>query len=258
MKLYCKYISAILKSTMEYKLSFFLMVIGRFLISFSEFIALSFLFSGFTQIKGYTYSDILLCFSVMQMSFAIAECIGRGFKVFSSMVKRGEFDRILLRPRSTILQLLGMRFDLGRIGPLATAIITLISGVRKSQIIWNTGRIITLFFMILGGTLLFLSLFMFGATFCFFSIEETELTNVLTYGAKEHGKYPIDVYGKGIMRFCTYIIPYTLIQYYPLLYLLGKSDNWLYGLYPFGVVVFVLLCYGFWLLGLRNYKSCGA
>lgn len=258
MKLYCKYISAILKSTMEYKLSFFLMVIGRFLISFSEFIALSFLFSGFTQIKGYTYSDILLCFSVMQMSFAIAECIGRGFKVFSSMVKRGEFDRILLRPRSTILQLLGMRFDLGRIGPLATAIITLIIGVRKSQILWNTGRIITLFFMISGGTLLFLSLFMFGATFCFFSVEETELTNVLTYGAKEHGKYPIDVYGKGIMRFCTYIIPYTLIQYYPLLYLLGKTDNWLYAFYPFGVVFFLLLCYGFWRLGLRNYKSCGA
>ena len=99
---------------------------------------------------------------------------------------------------------------------------------------------------------------MFGATFCFFSIEETELTNVLTYGAKEHGKYPIDVYGKGIMRFCTYIIPYTLIQYYPLLYLLGKTDNWLYALYPFGVVFFLLLCYGFWRLGLRNYKSCGA
>ena len=29
-------------------------------------------------------------------------------------------------------------------------------------------------------------------------------------------KYPIDIYGKGLMRFCTYVIPYTLVQYYPL------------------------------------------
>ena len=112
--------------------------------------------------------------------------------------------------------------------------------------------------MIIGGTLLFIGLFMLGASFCFFSIEDTSLINVLTYGAKSHGKYPIDIYGKGILRFCTYVIPYTLIQYYPLQFLLGKTRNWCLTLYPLGIIVFLLICYFIWRFGVKHYKSCGS
>jgi ABC-2 type transport system permease protein len=233
------------------------MLIGRFILAFNGFLAILFLFSGFTQIKGYTYGDILLCFSVIQMSFSIAECLGSGFKVFSGIVKRGEFDRMLLRPCSPILQVLGTKFEIGRLGPILTAVITLIIGISKSQIRWGMYKIATLFFMIFGGTLLFIGLFMLGASFCFFSIEDAGIINVLTYGAKEHGKYPIDIYGKGLMNFCTYIIPYTLIQYYPLQYLLNKTDKWQYTLYPFGTILFFIVCYCFWMWGMKNYKSSG-
>ncbi len=52
------------------------MVIARFIIAFCELIAIPFLFSSFTQIKGCTYGDVLLCFSVVQMSFTFAELFG--------------------------------------------------------------------------------------------------------------------------------------------------------------------------------------
>ena len=44
-----------------------------------------FLFSGFQEVKGYTYGEILLCFSVMQLSFSLAECCANGFKKFSGI-----------------------------------------------------------------------------------------------------------------------------------------------------------------------------
>lgn len=112
--------------------------------------------------------------------------------------------------------------------------------------------------MIVGGTLLFIGLFVLEASFCFFSIEDTSLINVLTYGAKSHGKYPIDIYGKGILRFCTYVIPYTLIQYYPLQFLLGKTQQWYPAFYPLGIVVFLAVCGFSWRFGVRRYKSCGS
>lgn len=256
-KLLIKYISVIIQGTMQYKLSFALMLIGRFILAFNGFVAIFFLFSGITQIKGYTYSDILLCFSIMQMSFAIAECFGTGFKVFSGIIKRGEFDRMMLRPCSLILQVVGTRFDLGRIGPIATAVITLIVGIKNSSVSWGAARILTLIAMIAGGAVLFVGLFMLGACFCFFSIEDGGILNVLTYGAKEHGKYPIDIYGKGLLKFCTYVIPYTLAQYYPLHFLLGKTARWQYSLFPFGTLIFLSFCYLLWRWGVRNYKSCG-
>lgn len=256
--LYLKYVSVVLQSAMQYKVSFLLMVTGRFLVAFSGFLGIYFLFSGFSEIGGYTYGEVLLCFSVMQMSFAIAECVFSGFKSFSAIVKRGEFDRMLVRPRSPILQVLGTRFELGRIGPLLTGIIMLIVGIANCPIRWNPGRVFTLLLMIIGGMLLFAGLFMVEATICFFSIEDPGCINVLTYGAKEHGKYPIDVYGKGIMKFCTFVVPYTLIQYYPLQFLLGRTDRWQYALCPVGIVFFLMLCYGFWRFGLRRYKSSGS
>lgn len=82
--------------------------------------------------------------------------------------------------------------------------------------------------------------------------------NALTYGAKEHGKYPMDVYGKGVVRFGTYVIPYTLVQYYPLQVLLGKSQHWYLAFCPLCIVVFVILCYGVWRFGVKQYQSCGS
>lgn len=257
-KLYVKYASVCTQSVMEYKLSFLLMVIARFMIAFGELIAMQFLFSGLTQIKGYTYGDVLLCFSVVQMSFTFAELFGSGFKSFSGMVRGGAFDRMMLRPCSLILQVVGTSFAVGRIGPLFTAIVTLVLGIRHSQITWSIMTVWTIAAMIIGGMLLFIGLFMIEASVCFFSIQGISLINVLTYGAKSHGKYPIDIYGKGILRFCTYVIPYTLVQYYPLQFLLGKTGNWHLAFYPLGILVFLLICNFIWRFGVKRYKSCGS
>lgn len=257
-KLYIKYASVCTQSIMQYKLSFLLMITARFILAFCEFIAIKFLFLGVEQIKGYTYGDVLLCFSVIQMSFTLAELFGNGFKVFSGMVREGEFDRMMVRPCSLILQVIGSRFEVGRTGPLLTAVITLVLGIRHSQITWNIMTVWTITAMIMGGMFLFIGLFMLEASFCFFSIEDTSVINVLTYGAKTHGKYPIDIYGKGIVQFCTYVIPYTLVQYYPLQFLLGKTNNWYLAFCPLGIVAFLLICYFIWRFGVRNYKSCGS
>ena len=256
-RLYIKYVAIVLKSTMQYKASFVLQVIGRFILAFNGFVGIFFLFSGVTNIKGYTYGDIVLCFAVMQMSFSLAECVGSGFKSFEGLIRRGEFDRMMLRPCSLLLQVIGTRFELGRLGPMVTAVITLIIGIQKSSVEWNVAKCFTLVGMILGGVVLFVGLFLVGASICFFSIADAGIINVLTYGARDHGKYPMDIYGKGILKFGTYVIPYTLIQYYPLQFLLGNSTNLWYALSPLGIVVFAVVCYALWCFGVRNYQSCG-
>lgn len=258
MKLYFRYVSIVLRSTMQYKVSFFLMVIGRFLLSFSGIICIFFMLSRFGQVKGYSLGDVLLCFSIIQMDFSLAECIGRGFAAFSSIVRQGEFDRILLRPRSVILQVLGSRFQIDRIGLIVQAAAVFIYVIAISAVDWTLGKVLTVIFMLFGGTFLFISLFMLEAALTFFTLNGLEVMNILTHGAKEHGQYPIDIYGKGMMRFCTYVIPYTLVQYYPLQYLLGRTQHWYYGIYPFGAVCFLAVCYGMWRFGMRHYQSAGS
>jgi len=257
-KLYRHYISIVLRSTMQYKTSFFLAVVGQFFISFFTFLGISFLFTRFSQVKGYTYSEVLLCFSILLMEFSLAECFARGFDTFGSIVRRGEFDRILVRPRSPILQVLGSKFELSRIGRMLQSGIMFGYGITHSGVLWNFKKVLTVLCMLFGGTLLFTGLFLIYAALCFFTLEGLEFINVFTDGAREYGKYPIDIYGNTIFKLCTYIVPYTLVQYYPLQYLLERSENWYYGLYPLGTGVFFAVCYGIWRIGVRHYQSSGS
>ncbi|MDE7132588.1 MAG: hypothetical protein K2O65_12445, partial [Lachnospiraceae bacterium] len=60
-KLYFHYLSVVLRSTMQYKMSFFMMVIGRFLLSFNGILGVYFMLSRFGHVKGYTFGEVLLC-----------------------------------------------------------------------------------------------------------------------------------------------------------------------------------------------------
>lgn len=257
-RLYARYVSVAVRCVMAYRGSFILGMISRFLVAFRGLIALGFLFSGFAHIKGYTYADVMLCYAVVEMSFAIAECISSGFASFALQIKRGGFDTVLVRPRSAVLQVLGAGFELERAGALMSALLALGIGLYVHQVHLTFRHMMTLLMMVIGGTGVFVGLFMFGAAICFFAVEESSALNLFTYGGRDHGKYPIDVYGKHLFRFCTFVIPYTLVQYYPLQLLIGRSDCWLYALCPLGVLPFLAVCYAFWRFGVRHYTSTGS
>ncbi|SHO53086.1 ABC transporter permease [Anaerocolumna xylanovorans] len=258
MRLYLKYFTIQLKSAMEYKTSFILTTIGQFLVSFNGFLGILFMFQRFHEIKGFRFSEILLCFSIVLMQFSLAECFARGFDGFASLLSNGSFDRIMVRPRNVILQVLGTRIELTRLGRMVQAIFMFVYGIAKSQVSWNVPRILAVIFMILGGTAVFFGLFLIYAALCFFTLEGLEFMNVLTDGAREFGKYPISIYGNKVLLFCTFLVPYALIQYYPLLYILGKSDKSFYLVLPLIACLFLIPCFHLWKFGIRHYKSTGS
>ena len=121
MKLYLKFLGIHLRSAMQYKTSFFMMVLGQFLSTFTIFLGLTFVYQRFPHIAGFTYEHVLICYSVVLSSFTLAECFFRGFDMFSSMIGNGEFDRVLVRPRNEIFLVLCSKLELTRIGRLLQA-----------------------------------------------------------------------------------------------------------------------------------------
>lgn len=257
-RLYLHYISIIVRSNMQYKTSMALMIMGQLLVSFSTFLGIYFMFRRFDSVKGYSYSEVLLCFAIVLLQFSLAEMFVRGFDAFAGVVRLGEFDRILVRPRNEILQVLGSRFEITRIGRMAQALIIFGYAVGTCGVDWSFGRIITVCFMLIGGFAVFSGLFVIYASFCFFTLEGLEFMNVFTDGGREYGKYPIDVYGKRMMQFATIVIPYTLIQYYPLQYLLGRTDSVIFVFLPLIAILFLVPCLLFWRYGVSRYKSSGS
>ncbi|MBO5055526.1 MAG: ABC-2 family transporter protein [Lachnospiraceae bacterium] len=257
MKLYGKYFMIHFKSTMEYKTSFLLSCIGQFLVSFNVFLGVYFMFQRFSKVEGFTYNEVLLCFGITLMEFSLAESFARGFDMFPNIVNKGEFDRIMVRPRNEILQVLGSRIEFSRIGRILQAVVMFVYGFTVSDVHWNVQKIAAVLFMLIGGTVVFGGIFLIYASICFFTLEGLEFMNIFTDGAREYGKYPVCIYGKRILQLSTFVIPYALIQYYPLLYLLDRGKSY-YILLPLIACLFIIPCLLLWKLGVRHYKSCGS
>jgi len=232
--------------------------IGQFLVSFTAFLGVYFMFNRFNSVNGFEFSEILICFSITLMAFSLTECFVRGFDVFPNLIKSGNLDRILVRPRNEIFQVLTSNIDFSRIGRLLQSILMLAIAVPISRIVWTFDKVITVILMIVGGIAVFSSLFVLYAGISFFTIEGLEFMNIFTDGAREFGKYPLSIYGEGILRFFTYVIPIALFQYYPFLYLVGRSDHTGLIFLPLLGFVFLLPCYCFFRFGLKKYKSTGS
>ncbi|MEH7331422.1 ABC-2 family transporter protein [Neobacillus drentensis] len=260
MKLYFKYLQILFKSQMQYRTSFWLLTAGQFFIPFTVFAGLYLLFDRFGQIKGWQFFEVALCFAVIHMSFSLSECFARGYDMFSSLVVRGDFDRILVRPRSTFIQVLGSKFEFTKAGRLLQSALVLIWALSNLPIDWTLIKAITLVLMVTSGVFIFTGIYMLAATMCFWTVQGLEVANIFTDGGREMAQYPLNIYQKWVTRFFTYVIPFGTVNYLPLLYILGRTDGneLLYMLTPVLGSLFLLPCLLVWQIGVRHYRSTGS
>ncbi len=258
MKLYFRYLGIQLRCQMQHKLSFFFTLLGQALTSLTTLVGVYFMFERFHQVNGFTYEQVLICFAVVLMSFSAAECFGRGFDTFSSMLGNGQFDRILVRPRNAVFQVLATNTDFTRLGRFLEAVAVLAYAIPRSGIVWSWDKIAVLCAMLICGALVFFGLFVIYAALCFFTTEGLEFINIFSDGGREFGRYPMSIYGGAVLRFFTFVVPIALFQYYPLMYLLDRAAHWWYALLPLGALLFLIPCFLLWKTGVRHFRSTGS
>ena len=258
MKIYFKSLGMHLKSELEYRVSFILSFLSQILVFFTYYFVILALFTKFDHIKGFTMYEVLLCFSVIQFGYSFNEVFARGLDKFDQLIIRGEFDRLLVRPQNIIIQVLCSNSDFVKLSRLIQAIIVMIIALLHLHIEWNIMKVVTLLLMMISACVIFFGIFLVSASYCFYTVQGLEVRNVFTDGGKHMAQYPIGVFSKGFVLFFTFIIPYAFVNYYPLLYLLGKIDSPIYGLSPILVIIYLIPCIIIFYLGMRRYSSTGS
>ena len=258
MKVYFKQMGLHLKSLLEYKASFIASFLSQILVFFSYYFIILALFTKFDNIKGFTLYEVLLCFAVIQFGFAFNESYARGLDHFDELIIKGEYDRILLRPKNIILQVCGYEADFTKISRLLQALIVLVIAIIKLKITWSFLKVITLLLMLLSAIAVFFSIFLLAGSYCFITVQGLEVRNVFTAGGKHMAQYPIGIFEKGFIMFFTFIIPYAFVNYYPLLFFIGKTNNKLYALSPIIVFIYLIPAIIIFYKGTKKYASTGS
>ena len=257
MKSYLKYLGIHLKSSLEYKTSFILSIISQIIVFFSYYFSVIALFERFSNIKGYTLYEVLLTFAIIQIGYACIEIFVRGLDRFDQLIVSGNFDRLLLRPQNLILQICCQQIAIEKMGRLVQGIIILIFSLVKLNLEYNLLKVISLILMVISAIVIFFGLFLIAGAYCFLTVQGLEVRNLLTDGGKYTAQYPMGIFKKGLFFVFTFIIPYSFVNYYPLLYVLGKSSNAILALSPIIVFIYLIPCYLLFKLGLKKYSSTG-
>jgi ABC-2 type transport system permease protein len=263
LRLYIRYLGVSIRAQMEYRVSFIMQTLGHFLMTIIDFVAVWALFQRFDSILGWSFYEIAVFYGMISIAFAISDTLTRGFDIFSRLIRNGDFDRYLLRPRSTIVQLLGYEFTLRRVGRFSQGFIILLFGATHLQVTWTPGKITVMLWSLVGATCLFMGLIIIQATLTFWTTETLELMNTLTYGGIETAQFPLTIYLPWFRKFFTFVVPLACVNYFPILFILEKPDPlgtsaMFQCLAPAAGLLFLVVGVRFWNIGLRYYASTGS
>jgi ABC-2 type transport system permease protein len=260
--LWRRLVGAQIRAQYQYRVSFVLDMAGNFLISFIDFLAVLVIFHNVHQLGVWTVHEVAFLYAMSSISFALTDLLVGHFDQFPQKIRDGNFDILLVRPRSTLFQVIGSDFQLRRLGKALQGVLVLFYAVGSLTIPWDAGRVAMLVVMIPAAIVIFASVWTIGSCLSFWTTDGGEFTNAFTYGGNFLAQYPIDIFSSWLRRFLAYIVPLAFVCYFPALYILDKPDP--LGLprafefsSPLVALVSAAAAGLVWRFAVRHYRSAG-
>ena len=262
-KLYLRSMGMLMKSQLQYPASFFMQSLAQLVMEGGEFLAVLLIVDRFDSLGRWMPGDLYFFFGLMSVTFYLMECFGRGITgAFPGMVRSGQLDTLLLRPRGVITQVLCSAVDPRRITCIAVGVTALVMGCQKSAVQWTVWKALALAESIVLGGLMILGLFLIEAIFTIRSVKSVEVVNVLTYGGRSACQYPSDIYPRPLRVLFTVVAPFALTMHVPAAYILDKPlydwPAWTAFVCPLTGAVSFLVLYLLFQHAMRFYRSTGS
>ena len=262
-RLYIRSMGMLIKSQLQYRTSFIMQTLAQLVMEGGEMLAVILIMNRFERLNQWEAGDLYVFFGAMSITFYLTEIFGRGMTGnFPSMVRTGQLDTLLLRPRGIITQVLCSGTDPRRITCIAVGVASLVIGSRMSGVEWTALKVLAMLESFLMGGMLILALFMIEAIFCIHSVKSVELVNALTYGGRSACEYPIDIYPRPLRVLFTVVAPFALTLHVPFAWILGKPlygwPAWTVFVCPLAGVVVLGIMVVLFHKAIRFYRSTGS
>lgn len=252
-----------IRSSLAYPASFALTLVSTMLITGTDFAAVVLMFSHIESFGGFSLGEMGLLYGTASMTLGLADLATGSIERIGQRIRTGELDVWLIRPVPAFIQAVADNFALRRLGRPFQAGLVLVIALGHIELDWTVAKGIVLVLSMLTGSIIFGAIFVLGAAFQFISIDSAELANSFTYGGQQLTQYPLSIFGKEIVRAVTFVVPLAFVNYYPVLFVLGKPaplglPSWIGLLAPAVAVAMIALASLAWRGGLRRYRSTGS
>ncbi|MBQ7066061.1 MAG: ABC-2 family transporter protein [Lachnospiraceae bacterium] len=248
---------------MQYRVDSLVATLAVFVREATNIIVIYLALMKFDKINGWNVNEMLFLFSLLFLTYAFVVSLFADLRDFSCMIREGRFDRLMLRPRGLLFQLILNNADIiASIGHGTLGICLFLISANKVGITWDIPTILYYISAIIGGVLIQGGMFILFSALSFYFVETNSIREIFYWNMRKFAGYPISIYNKLIQTLMMYVVPFAFVNYFPAQYLLRKEDMADYNeMYMYiapcvGVVIY-LTAYGFWRISVKRYKSTG-
>jgi ABC-2 type transport system permease protein len=170
----------------------------------------------------------------------------------------GTFIKYYFRPLNMMFYYMSEMVDLKGIAQVGVGIAVLAYASDKLELVWTVHRILLLLISLLSASLVVISLLLIAACAAFWTMQSFSIL-ALAFRLREFSQYPTTIFD-GFFRFLfTYIIPIGFVAFYPSQLLLRPQEaSWVVFASPIVGIVFFILAYKVWKIGVNGYTGTGS
>ena len=252
-----------IRVSMSYRASFVMLTLGQFLVTGLDFLGIVIMFTTVEALGGFSLAEIGFLYGGAGLCLGLADLILGNIERLGQRIRLGTFDAMMIRPMPLFAQMAADEFALRRLGRVTQATIVLVWSLVILDVDWTLGRALTVPYLIVFGTAIFVSLFTLGAAFQFWTTDGSEAANAFTYGGNTLAQYPLTIYPAEAVKALTFLVPLAFVNWYPSLFILGRQDplrlpTAMQFASPVAALALGALAALAWHGGVRRYRSTGS
>ncbi len=257
--LFGEYFAQYAKVRVSYRGDFIVSLVTSFAATIFSLLFLVILFRNATQLKGWRFEEVLFLYGFSLIPYGLFNVISLNLYDFgNNYIIEGKFDRVLLRPVSSLFQVLFETFRLESFQEVATGTFCMWWATVRLHVTWTPFKIAELLFFGLCAAIIYVSIFLILSTVSFW-FEDRIGVHPPVWNVIAFGRYPLSIYSGAVQFFLCWIIPFGLASFYPSVRLLGRAVTPEYIRFvPVVAVAFLTGAIALWNFGTRHYSSTGS
>ncbi len=236
------------KAAMEYRVDFFVQVLGMILNNAAFALFWDILIKKAGSVGGYGFRDIMMVWALVSTSFGLAHALAGNIRSIGRLIMEGGLDVYLLQPKSVYLNVVISRTVVSAWGDFAYGWIVM-AVLHATAMELGLFALATLF-----SALIFVAAFTITESLSFFMGNSSAVTSALLEFLLSFSLYPDSVFPKELRWAFYTVLPSAFIAFVPL-HALRALDLRFLALVCGAAVVYLVLSVAFFRYGLKRYES---
>lgn len=258
-RLFGMYFSQYAKTRLEYRADFFSAVLASFLGTAASFGFLLIVFSRGVEVRGWKFEEMVFLYGFSLIPLGIFNVFSWNLWMFAERyLIEGRFDRVLLRPVSSVFQVLFESFRLESVESIVTGIVAVLWASRRLGLALTFGDALLFLVWATAGGVIYVAIFL-ALTSMSFWIEDRIGISPPVFNLMQFGRYPLTIYDVWVRLALSFVIPFAFASFYPTARFLRRSEFlpefWAV---PFVAAISMSLALLLWKNGVARYHSTGS